>query len=192
MRSIGSLQTELEATGISDLAVLLDIKFPTPIYRTQRVVDSGWDGTFGGNTYIHDAFEFSEINQDVEGTRPAFTITMQNAVDASGNAVPWSTHINANENELNGYEVIIRLAKLSLLVAGDEDSVLTEQKWFVDGGSLEGTTMKLRCAPPTDALAQEAPVFSQVSDTCGLKYKEPAGGCTSVSTEEFCDKLFPS
>ncbi len=188
MRSLGALQAHLASTGLADVTVLADILIPgAPQYRSKRPTsDEGWDGTYAGNAYTHDWFVFSELEQGVEGQRPSFTFTIQNVVDANGQQLPWSNELNATGTELNGVEVVLRLVKLSLLVAGDETSVLEEARWYINGGSLEGTVLKARCAPPADALSWETLVFSIASDTCGWNYKQ--GPCRSQSELPDCPK----
>jgi len=192
MRSLGALQAELAATGLADLVVLLDIKLDTPIYRHNRPVnDNSWGGTFDSKTYSPDSFAISEIEHGLLGRRPSFTLTLQNVTHpTTGAALPWSTVLNVDETELNGTEVQVRVAKLSVLVGGDEDAVLSEQRWYVSGGGLEGTSLKLRCSPPADALAWEIPIFSIISQTCGWLYKQ--GACQATGSQTSCPKNFPA
>jgi hypothetical protein len=197
VRNLGALQAELAANGLADLVVLFDIKASAgTIYRTDRVWDNSWDGTFGGNSYVPDIIGVSAIEHGLLGQRPSFTLEIQNVQHPTTlAALPWSTYIEAN-GDLNETEIVIRVAKLSLLVAADETSILAEQRWYVSGGGIEGTICKMRCGPPADALSWEAPVFSIMSDTCGWTYK--SFPCTSTSdlpkcgyTLADCAKRFP-
>ena len=190
MRSLGSLATELEATSLADIVILLKLDLPTPIYRANRIWDNGWDGSFDGNSYPSDHFVFSEFEQGLLGQRPSMTLTMQNvAHPTTASALPWSTYFNSTGSDLNGTEITVKVAKLSLIAASDTTSVIEERRWYISGGSIEGTVMKARCGPPADALAFESPVFSLISDTCGWDYKKSP--CSSQSTLPKCGKSWP-
>lgn len=190
MRDLGPLQPHLEQRGLPDSAVLIELDarhtdLGLVIRRTNRIHDNGWDGTFRGGRYFPDSIAWSDVQLDLEARRPGFTLTLQNVRQQDGAAtcgpqLPYSDLIVRLDEELNGAILTLYIVAVSLLPSG-EGQVFAERRWYVSGGTLQGSTMTVRVGPPADALVVNAPDLPIASETCVWDYGK--GPCTNLPSE---------
>lgn len=177
MRSLpASLIAVLASDTATDLITLITIDTATPIARALW-----WrDVTFDGVTYTKDEFSHSGVSQNIEGSPPAMTLTMQNIESDDGTALEWSTILATGD--INGTQVQIRVVSESLLA--DATAVIRETDWTISGWRLVPKGVTFQLGAPIDALSITVPARPLSSPTCWWKYRQ--GACTSTSDKGDC------